>query len=63
MATLSETIKIETNDGINGDLSEHLKRTGLSRWPLTCNSAGHYGITPDSQGNYVFPFTCIPRGV
>jgi hypothetical protein len=63
MATLPAAIKIKTNGSINEDLSERLDRTGLSRWPLTCNSAGHYGIKPDSEGKYVFPFTCIPRGM
>ena len=65
IATFSYTIQRQENKSLTFEdfkLNEEFKRTGDSRWALTCSEAGHYGTISNSEGEHLLPIKCVPRG-
>ena len=43
-------------------LGETFSRTGTNRYAVNCTEEGLYNISLDSNGQYILPVKCIPRG-
>ena len=42
---------------------KNFTRTGVSRRGFTCNGEGSYNLEKDSEGKYILPTICVPRGM
>ena len=63
IATIPGIKRSITGEDTNVDADGmHFNRTGASRWSLTCNGEGSYGLNKDSDGIYLLPIKCVPRG-
>ena len=59
-----EMVVLDVIKNTNGTMSlgETFSRTGTNRHAVNCTEEGKYNISKDSNGQYILPLKCLPRG-